>query len=68
MHLITNELQENSPNNIKLSIILLLTEMIEKSLNVLKLSNRHNRLEALKHLDVFLEGMDLRELQAEQLM
>ncbi|XP_073828493.1 sisters unbound [Musca autumnalis] len=66
--LIDTEMQDKTPNNIKLSIVLLLIEMIGKSLNVLKLNNQQNRLEALRHLNVFLEDVDLRELQANQLI
>lgn len=43
-------------------------QILEKALSVQRLRMGQNRLETLKHLNIFIEDLDLNQLQAKQLM
>ncbi|KAM7347884.1 sisters unbound [Cochliomyia hominivorax] len=67
-HLIDNDIQVESAELLKVHVVLLVLQILEKALSVQHLKLGHNRLEALKHLNIFIEDLNLNQLQAHELM
>ncbi|XP_065365213.1 uncharacterized protein sunn [Calliphora vicina] len=67
-HLIDNNINVDSSPLLKVHVVLLVLQILEKALSVQRLKAGHNRLEALKHLNIFIEDLDLNQLQAKELM
>ncbi|KAI8120564.1 hypothetical protein CVS40_8108 [Lucilia cuprina] len=67
-HLIDNDINVDSTPLLKVHVVLLVLQILTKALSVQRLKTGHNRLEALKYLNIFTMDLDLNELQAKQLM
>ncbi|XP_013112201.2 uncharacterized protein LOC106090520 [Stomoxys calcitrans] len=67
-HLIDNEASVESRDLLKIHIVLLVLEIVEKALSVLKGNSQQNRLLALKNLNIFLEDTHLSVAQAKDLI
>lgn len=49
-------------------MVLSVLQILEKALSVQRIKIGHNRLEALRHLNIFIEDLDLNQLHAKPLM
>ena len=67
-HLIDNVIRVESPALLNVHVVLMVLQILVKALSVQRIKTGHNRLEALRHLNIFIEDLNLSQLQAKQLM
>lgn len=67
-NLMDSHIQIESPNLLKVHIVLLILQIIEKALSVQQISSQHNRLEALMGSTILLEGLNLSDIHSKELM